>query len=221
MAFQAVLFDCDGVLVDSEAITNRVLHQYLNEQGWALSEAECMAIFVGKMVRSETAQIEANIGKPLTDAWMHTFYQRRNLALQHELEAIPDSSVAVQAAHEHSHGNIACASGADLEKVLMQLDKTHLRHWFKQVLSGHDCARNKPFPDVYLAAAQALQADIAHCLVIEDSLTGVSAGASAGAEVWAYCPPDAHFSASQLAQAGANRHFSSMKELALLLKAHY
>ena len=55
MKHQAVLFDCDGVLVDSEAITNRVLHRYLNDEGWALSEADCMRIFIGKMVRSETA----------------------------------------------------------------------------------------------------------------------------------------------------------------------
>ena len=64
------MFDCDGVLVDSELITNRVLHAMLNEAGWALSEQDCMRIFIGKTVRSETARIEAETGKPLTDAWM-------------------------------------------------------------------------------------------------------------------------------------------------------
>lgn len=220
MAIAAVLFDCDGVLVDSESITNRVLHQYLNQQGWALSEDACMRIFVGKMVRSETDLIEKNIGRRIDDAWMQVFYEQRNAALRSELQPIADSLLAVQAAYKTCGGNIACASGADLEKVLMQLDKAGLRSYFKQVLSGHDCARNKPHPDVYLAAAHALQADIQQCVVIEDSITGVTAGASAGAEVWAYCPNNGHFSAEQLQQAGAKICFSSMKEMVLLLNQH-
>ena len=183
MKHQAVLFDCDGVLVDSEAITNRVLHRYLNDEGWALSEADCMRIFIGKMVRSETALIEANIGRSIDDEWMAVFYQRRNQALREELVAIPDSDLAVNAAHQAFKGNIACASGADIEKVLMQLQKVALKDYFKHVLSGHDCKRNKPFPDVYLKAASALNTNITRCIVIEDSITGVTSGASAGAEV--------------------------------------
>lgn len=221
MNFQAVLFDCDGVLVDSEAITNRVLHQYLNEYGWMLTEEECISIFIGKMVRSETVLIEQNIGRTITDEWMNAFYHRRNQALENELCAIADSVLAVQAAHEACNGNIACASGADLNKVLMQLTKTNLLPYFKHVLSGHDCEHNKPFPDVYLAAAKALNVDIARCLVIEDSLTGIQAGISAGAEVWAYCPHNAHFSEQELTQAGASRVFGSMAELSILIKSNY
>ena len=220
MKHQAVLFDCDGVLVDSEAITNRVLHRYLNDEGWALSEAECMRIFVGKMVRSETEQIEANIGRTIDDEWMAVFYERRNIALREELLAIPDSVLAVQTAHQVFHGNIACASGADMEKVLMQLQKVALAPYFKHILSGHDCKRNKPFPDVYLEAASALNTDISSCIVIEDSITGVTSGASAGAEVWAYCPENAHFSEEQLQLAGAKLCFNSMKDLSRLFIEH-
>ena len=220
MKHQAVLFDCDGVLVDSEAITNRVLHRYLNDEGWALSETECMRIFVGKMVRSETEQIEANIGRAIDDEWMAVFYERRNIALREELLAIPDSVLAVQAAHQAFNGNIACASGADMEKVLMQLQKVTLAPYFKHILSGHDCKRNKPFPDVYLKAASALETDISSCIVIEDSITGVTSGASAGAEVWAYCPENAHFSEEQLQLAGAKLCFNSMKDLSRLFIEH-
>ena len=220
MKHQAVLFDCDGMLVDSEAITNRVLHRYLNDEGWALSEAECMRIFVGKMVRSETEQIEANIGRTIDDEWMAVFYERRNIALREELLAIPDSILAVQAAHQVFNGNIACASGADMEKVLMQLQKVALAPYFKHILSGHDCKRNKPFPDVYLKAASALETDISSCIVIEDSITGVTSGASAGAEVWAYCPENAHFSEEQLQLAGAKLCFNSMKDLSRLFIEH-
>ena len=220
MKHQAVLFDCDGVLVDSEAITNRVLHRYLNDEGWALNEADCMRIFIGKMVRSETALIEANIGRRIDDDWMAVFYQRRNQALREELVAIPDSALAVNAAHKAFQGNIACASGADLEKVLMQLQKVALKDCFKHILSGHDCKRNKPFPDVYLKAASALNTDISRCIVIEDSITGVTSGAIAGAEVWAYCPENAHFSEEQLQLAGAKICFSSMKDLSRLFLEH-
>ena len=220
MKHQAVLFDCDGVLVDSETITNRVLHRYLNDEGWALSVEDCMRIFIGKMVRSETALIEANIGRSIDDDWMAVFYERRNQALREELVAIPDSDLAVNAAYQVFQGNIACASGADLGKVLMQLQKVALQPYFKHVLSGHDCKRNKPFPDVYLKAASALDADISRCIVIEDSMTGVTSGASAGAEVWAYCPENAHFSEDQLQLAGAKLCFKSMKDLSRLFLEH-
>ena len=121
MQFEAILFDCDGVLVDSELITNRVLHAMLNESGWPLSEDECMRIFIGKTVRSETALIEAETGKPLTDAWMAAFYERRNTRLRAELVAISGALEAVRAVHTQLQGQIAVASGADKPKVLMQL----------------------------------------------------------------------------------------------------
>ena len=67
MTFDAVLFDCDGVLVDSEPITNGVLRDMLEERGWKLSTDECMRIFVGKAVKDETALIEARTGQPVTE----------------------------------------------------------------------------------------------------------------------------------------------------------
>ena len=74
--FDAVLFDCDGVLVDSEGITNGVLRDMLQELGWALSPQECMRIFVGKAVKDEAALIAANTGSPLTEDWMVQFRER-------------------------------------------------------------------------------------------------------------------------------------------------
>ncbi|UOO91728.1 HAD family hydrolase [Vitreoscilla stercoraria] len=221
MSFQAILFDCDGVLVDSEGITNRIIWQYMNEHGWYVSEAECYDIFLGKTVRSETALIEANLGRSIDDTWMQEFYRRRNIALLEELTAIEDSHLAVQAAYGACQGNIACASAADLHKVCMQLDKVQLKPFFKAVLSGHNCPRNKPYPDVYWAAAQALNADIAQCLIIEDSVTGIQAGVAAGATVWAYLPENSHFNAETLQLNGAKKIFSSMKNLEQLIHEHF
>ncbi|MFY7904754.1 MAG: HAD family hydrolase, partial [Burkholderiaceae bacterium] len=104
MRFEAVLFDCDGVLVDSEPITNGVLRQMLNEAGWALSQAECERVFIGKAVRDERARIEAETGVPLTEDWMRAFYARRDVRLRAELRAMDGALEAVAAAHRHTGG---------------------------------------------------------------------------------------------------------------------
>ncbi|MGH8035590.1 MAG: HAD family hydrolase [Polaromonas sp.] len=216
MKFEAVLFDCDGVLVDSEPITNGVLRDMLEERGWKLTPAECMRIFVGKAVKDEAATIEAHTGRPLTEDWMGEFYARRNRELQARLQAIAGAHEAVAAAHAHAAQRIACASGADRFKVEMQLAQVGLMDWFDgRIFSGHEMPRSKPAPDVYLAAAAHLGAAGERCLVIEDTTTGVTAGVAAGATVWAYCPSPEHGAA--LRQAGASQLFGHMAELPQLL----
>ena len=216
MSFAAILFDCDGVLVDSEPITMRVLRQCLHESGWSLSLAECMALFVGVTVRSKTALIEARTGQPLTDAWMDDFYARRNRALTAELQPIAGAVDAVRTLHARLQGRIACASGADRLKVELQLAQVGLADCFAgRVFSGHEMPRSKPAPDVYLAAAQALALAPACCLVVEDTPTGVQAGVAAGATVWAYAPPGADRAA--LRAAGAHALFDDMAALPALL----
>ena len=188
LRFEAVLFDCDGVLVDSEPITNGVLRQMLNEAGWALSQADCERIFIGKAVRDEGARIERETGQPLTDDWMRAFYARRDERLRAELQTVSGALEAVMAAHAHTAGRIACASGADRPKVVMQIGMAGMQPYFEdRIFSGHDLPRSKPAPDVYLAAAAHLGADPARCLVIEDTATGAQAGIAAGATVWGYC----------------------------------
>ena len=218
MGFEAILFDCDGVLVDSEPIVNGVLRDMLAQRGWIMTAAECMRHFVGKAVRDERAAIEVHTGQPLTEEWMQLFYARRNRELDARLEIMAGAHVAVQAAHAHTGQRIACASGADRFKVEMQLLKVGLMDFFAgHIFSGHEMARSKPAPDVYLAAARHLNAPAGHCLVIEDTPTGVTAGVAAGATVWAYCPLPEQGEA--LLQAGACRLFGQMAELPHLLAA--
>ncbi|MDH4464025.1 MAG: HAD family phosphatase [Acidovorax sp.] len=215
MKFDGVLFDCDGVLVDSEPITNGVLRDMLQESGWALSLQECMDIFVGKAVLDERVRIEAETGKVVTPDWMAEFRTRRNAALDADVAAIAGALDAVAALHASTQGRIACASGADRTKVEMQMRKVGLFPYFDgRVFSGHEMPRSKPHPDVYLAAAQALGLSASRCAVVEDTVTGVTAGVAAGATVWAYAPQG---DGSALLQAGAHQVFSDMAQLPLLL----
>lgn len=215
MKFEAILFDCDGVLVDSEPITNGVLCAMLNEAGWAISAEECLRTFIGKTVRSEAARIEAHTGRPLTDTWMADFYARRNARLQAELLAIDGALEVVPAVHRVLDRRIACASGADRFKVEMQLAQVGLAPYFAgRIFSGHEMPRSKPAPDVYLAAAEALGVPPARCLVVEDTVTGVTAGVAAGAIVLGYSPsPMGHGTPEALRAAGAVAVMADLREL--------
>ena len=220
--FDAVLFDCDGVLVDSEPITNRVLADMLGELGWRLTVEECMRIFTGKAVKDETLLIEAKTGFAVTPDWLRQFWRRRNEALDRELAEIPGAPAAVRALHERLAGRIACASGADRHKVELQLQKIGLLDCFEgRIFSGHETPRSKPFPDVYLAAAEALGVDPRRCAVVEDTVTGATAGVAAGATVFGYSPGElGHSSPEALRQAGAVQVFARMAELPALLAQH-
>ncbi len=211
MKFDAVLFDCDGVLVDSEAITCGVLRDMFEELGWQLTLQECMAHFVGHTVRTRKDLIEAHTGQPFTEDWLQTFYQRRNVRLENEITAIPHVHQAVAHLHAVHHGQIACASGADRFKIKLMLTQVGLFDFFDgRIFSGHEVPRSKPFPDVYLAAAAHLGQDPARCLAIEDTPIGVAAGVAAGATVWGYA---VHGQADALRQAGAAHVFDDMREL--------
>ncbi len=220
--FDAVLFDCDGVLVDSEPITNGVLRDMLDELGWRLTPEECMRLFVGKAVKDEASLIEARTGHAITEEWMVRFRERRNQGLVRSVKAIRAAVPAVAAVHERFGGRIACASGADRFKVELQLEKCGLMRYFRgRVFSGHELPRSKPAPDVYLAAAAALGVPPARCAVVEDTVTGVKAGVAAGATVFGYSPSEAgHDAPAALRAAGASCIFVDMEALPALLSSH-
>ncbi|MCD6077898.1 MAG: family phosphatase [Ramlibacter sp.] len=217
--FDAVLFDCDGVLVDSEGITNGVLRDMLEDLGWKLSPEECMRLFVGKAVKDERALIERRTGRPLTEEWFVRFRERRNEGLIARVQPIPGAVEAVAALSDRFRGRIACCSGADRFKVELQLRKCGLMEYFEgRVFSGHETPRSKPFPDVYLAAMEPLGVRAERCAIVEDTVTGVTAGIAAGATVFGYSPAEAgHDAPAALLGAGAAHTFASMSELPGLL----
>jgi len=218
--FAAVLFDCDGVLVDSEPITNGVLRAMLIGLGWEISERDCIDLFVGRSLAEEWAVIHQNTGFRIDDAWLTDFRSRRDLALQAGLVPIPGAVQAVRAVSALMGERFACVTGADRGKVEMQLKIAGLAEYFgDRVFSGMEMPRSKPAPDVYLAAAEALGIDPAAAVVIEDSVAGVTAGVAAGATVFGYAPAGpTHATPSVLRAAGASVIFTDMAELPGLLR---
>ncbi len=215
MAYRAVLFDCDGVLVDSEAITNRVQREVLAELGWRLTEAEGIALFVGHAFAEFAPLIHERTGVWIDDAWIEAFRVRRDAALRADLAAVPGAAAAVREVAAALAGRVACASGADRAKTQMQVDIAGLSDVFgEHVFSGMECARTKPAPDVYLAAAAALGVAPADCVVVEDSAAGVAAGLAAGATVFGFAPDSpTHQRPEALLAQGAAQVFTSMAEL--------
>ena len=217
--FSAVLFDCDGVLVDSESITNAVLREMLVELGWNISPEECISIFIGKALKDQWEPILEHTGVRIDEQWIASFRGRRDVALRENLQAIPGAVDAVTQISAVYDGKIACATGADRGKVEMQLEITQLAQFFgAQVYSGMEYAKSKPAPDVYLAAASGLGIDPVQAAVIEDTVTGVSAGVAAGAMVFGYCPGGPISSTPEkLLAAGATEIFTNMDQLSGLL----
>lgn len=219
MKFDAILFDCDGVLVDSESITIGVLRQMLANMGWTMTQQECMGYFVGHLVQDQGELIFKKTGQRIDDAWIDGFRARRNQALNESLIAIPHIDTALNAITQRYGQKIACASGADRAKVMLQLTKTGLLHYFEgRIFSGVEMPKSKPAPDVYLAAAAALGVDPKRCAVIEDSTTGATAGVAAGCTVFAYSPDEVgHSSAQAMRDVGASHVFTHMLDLPALL----
>lgn len=221
--FSAILFDCDGVLVDSEPITHRALRGMLIELGWDISHQETLERFVGKSFLDERDIIAEHTGHLIDEEWIAKFRVRRDAALRADLTAIPGAVEAVRAVAEAMGQDFACVSGADRGKIEMQLGIAGLDKLFgDRVFSGMETPRSKPAPDVYLAAAAALGVDPSTTAVIEDSASGIQAGVAAGATVFAFAPVGRSYSpAKQLLAAGAHHVVESMSELpALLLESH-
>jgi HAD superfamily hydrolase (TIGR01509 family) len=219
MNFDAILFDCDGVLVDSEAITNAVIADTLNAYGANVTVAQAMDAFLGRSLRESADVITRLIGRTPPESFFTDFLRERDLALAARVE--PVAGIAAVIAHLQSIGKpFAVASGADVHKMGITLGRCKLLDAFIQPagrLFGCDhVTHSKPAPDVYLYAAKALGVDPRRCAVVEDTPTGTRAGVAAGATVFAYAGA-AHSDANALLAAGATAVFKDMAALPHLL----
>jgi HAD superfamily hydrolase (TIGR01509 family) len=209
---ELVIFDCDGVLIDSEPIANRVLGERLEGVGLRMSVAEVMQRFVGR-TRAGCLELATELlGRPLPegfgDAWDQALYE----ALGREVSAIEGVAELLRVIDVP----YCVASNSSPERMRLSLEASGLLPFFQgRMFSATAVARPKPAPDLFLHAARAMNAAPARCVVIEDTSTGVQAAMAAGMKVLGYAGANGH--ASELEAAGAIP-FDSMGQLLGLLK---
>ncbi len=211
-----VIFDCDGVLVDSEIISNRLLSEALIAQGCPIGEAECHARFTGISMRSIIGIVEEETGRKLPDDFETTMRAHDLEVFARELQAIPHMNQAL----ERITLPVCVASSGAPEKIRHSLTVTGLLHFFEpHLFSAHMVANGKPAPDVFLLAAERMGADPAECCVVEDSEPGIQAARAAGMQVLGFAG-GGHAGpgyADRLRECGPQAVFDDMRDLPELL----
>ncbi len=206
-----VIFDCDGVLVDSERLSVRVEGEILSELGWPLTPDEIVARFVGRTEAHMHAEVERHLGHPVD--WDQVFAPRYRAAFEAELTPVPGIEAVLDALLVPS----CVASSGTHERMRMTLGLTGLWPRFDgRIFSATEVARGKPAPDVFLHAARRMGVKPSRCAVVEDSASGVAAGRAAGMSVYAFASGVTR--AEQLAADGVEV-FEEMAELQALLAA--
>jgi HAD superfamily hydrolase (TIGR01509 family) len=209
--FDLVIFDCDGVLVDSEWIAIRTEAQILTELGWPMSETEVIERFVGRSSRYMQTVIEERLGRPID--WRSEFERRVRDVCERELEPV-DGVIAML----DEITLASCVASSSGHRMLdFKLSLTGLAERFAgRIYSADDVAHGKPDPAVFLFAAASMGVAPDRCAVIEDSVSGVEAGVAAGMTVFAYC--GGVTDAPQLEREGVVL-FDAMHQLPELLRA--
>ncbi|MFJ7410288.1 HAD family hydrolase [Streptomyces sp. NPDC098077] len=181
---ELVIFDCDGVLVDSERIAVRVDAVVLAELGWELTEAEIIDRFMGRSSRSMTRQVEEHLGRTLPADWEEEFAHLYHDALAAELAPVEGIVDALDAL---THLSTCVASSGSHEKMRFTLGITDLHPRFEgRIFSATEVEHGKPAPDLFLHAARRMGVPPEACAVVEDSQYGLQAARAAGMRAFAY-----------------------------------
>ena len=206
-----VIFDCDGVLVDSEAIINRTESAYFTELGFAISPEESLARFKGRTVQQVAAAVDAACDGNLPPDWQVEWAVRIARDLVRELKAVAGVEELINRVLQ-SGEKICVASQSPLSRVELSLQLAGLDGYFRgRVYTASMVPRPKPAPDLFLHAARESGVEPAACVVIEDSPSGVIAAREAGMTVYGYAAAE---DPAALRDAGAIV-FTSMRDLAL------
>jgi HAD superfamily hydrolase (TIGR01509 family) len=184
---QLVIFDCDGVLVDSEVISNRVLAERLTAEGLPTTVAEARRDYQGLLLADVIAKAQAKLARTLPDGWMTAYERDRAAVFRRELRPVAGASEAVQ--RLEAAGIAVCvASQGKLEKTRLSLALTGLEGLFPESarFSAESVSRGKPAPDLFLHAAATMRVDPSNCVVVEDTPSGVIAAVAAGMRALGY-----------------------------------
>jgi HAD superfamily hydrolase (TIGR01509 family) len=206
-----VIFDCDGVLVDSEPIANRAFADALCEIGLPLSYEEVCREFTGLSMPRCIQIVEERLGRSVPGELVRRLQARTFDAFRERLQPVP----GVREVLDRLVIPVCVASSGEPEKIRLTLGLTGLLSRFEgRIFSATEVDRGKPWPDLFLHAARTLGARPARCAVVEDSLPGVRAARAAGMVVFAYAP---EADGGELAGAGATV-FGAMTDLPRLLE---
>ncbi len=209
----AVIFDCDGVLVDTEQISNTVLARLLTASGLATTFEDCMRDYRGRSMASVLALAAQRLGAPLPGDLPDRYYAEIEDVFARELEPVP---VDVDALDRIALPSCVASSGPH-HKMHVTLCRTGLWERFEgRIFSASEVRDGKPAPDLFLHAAGAMGFDPASTAVVEDSVPGIEAARAAGMRALAFAR---HTGAAELAAAGGHP-FADMAELPGLLAAH-
>lgn len=213
MRYDLVIFDNDGVLVDSEAISNRLLAGYLTELGHPTTFEDSIRDYMGSAMHRVHELVLERTGRRLPDDFDDVFHGRVFAAFARELRPVP-GVVAVLEKLVADEVPYCVASSGSHERIRVGHRTTGLDRWFGEglVYSAQDVGRGKPEPDLFLHAAERMGVAPGRCAVVEDSPAGVRAGIAAGMDVYAFT---AMTPAAKLT--GARAYFSDMAELPGLL----
>ncbi|MEH1808020.1 HAD family hydrolase [Nostoc sp.] len=210
---ELVIFDCDGVLVDSERLGNRVFVKFVAEFGLAMKLEEAIFLFKGCKMADCVAVIEQRLGKKMPQDFVTQLRTRTAEAFERELLPVE----GIEAALDKINLPICVASSDPPEKIKLALRVTNLLSRFEgRIFSSYEIGSWKPAPDLFLYAAKNMGFQAPSCTVVEDSVLGVRAGVAAGMRVLGYTEQ----SEAHLLEASGAHIFYSMHQLPSLL-SHY
>ncbi|WP_375413584.1 HAD family hydrolase [uncultured Bradyrhizobium sp.] len=217
MSFDLVIFDCDGVLVDSEVIACRVDANTLTRHGYPITADQVFDRFLGRSMREINLEIEAELGHGLPDDFGPQRLEELYRSFSAELEAMPH----IHATLDTLAQPVCVASSGTHERMRVSLGRTGLYDRFApHIFSATQVRNGKPAPDLFLFAAAQMAMPPKQCLVVEDSAPGIAAARAAGMTVLGFhggshCRPGY---ADKLRAAGAAATFDDMRELAGLIE---
>jgi HAD superfamily hydrolase (TIGR01509 family) len=178
-----VLFDCDGVLVDSERLVVDIDVAAVTAAGWPVTRQQVVETFVGRSDADVVALIEAQLGHALPADWDAHWDAEYRRVLDEQLEPVPGVRAAVEEVVARGRRTCVASSGSH-DKMRRTLGRTGLWQLFEgRIFSATEVAHGKPAPDLFLHAAARMRVEPGRCVVVEDSRYGVAAARSAGMRV--------------------------------------
>ena len=211
--FDLIIFDCDGVLVDSEVISCQAHARVLSRHGYAITAEEVFQRFLGRSTRQANLEVEAELGRGLPDDYHTDLRDDLHRSFATDLEAIPH----IAAALDRIVQPVCVASSGSHERMRVSLGRAGLYDRFApHIFSASQVRHGKPAPDLFLYTARRLTTAPNRCLVVEDSPAGIAAAVAAGMTAigfsgGSHCGPE---HGSRLQARGTALVIADMRELA-------